>query len=288
MRVLSSSRELQDLALAWRAQGREVALIPTMGGLHRGHASLMALARREAGPGGCLVATAFVNRLQFGEAPDFESYPRRLRSDAELCRREGVDVLFAPGSEEEIYPADPPASVRVEETCLSRSMEGACRPGHFRGVATVVAILLNLALPTLAVFGEKDWQQLVVVERLVRDLRFPVRLVAAPTVREEDGLACSSRNALLDPRRRALAPVLWQALEGARRSLAAHGAPMPAGPLKEEARRRVRAVGEARLDYLEIFHPQSLLPADPVGPGDRMALAARLGPVRLIDNLRLG
>ena len=281
MRILDRADELQARALAWRAEGRPVGLVPTMGALHRGHASLMRIARREIGTEGRIIVSLFVNRPQFDARKDFERYPRTLEADAALCRREGVDLLFAPASDAEIYP--PPFSLHVEEEQLSLGMEGASRPGHFRGVTTVVAILLNLAQPTLAVFGEKDYQQLVILERMIANLHFPARLVRAPTMREEDGLALSSRNALLTPEQRRCAPVLFRCLEEARRRVESVRT-IPAATLRTDLAARVEAAPGARLDYLEFFHPLTLQAVETVRAGDRMALAVRFGAIRLIDN----
>ncbi|HXG47912.1 MAG TPA: pantoate--beta-alanine ligase, partial [Methylomirabilota bacterium] len=230
---MTSVATMQKLALRWRRTGRRVGFVPTMGCLHEGHLSLVRQARRRVGPRGVVVVSIYVNPTQFGPREDFRRYPRDLKRDAGLCRAAGVDVLFAP-RDEEMYPGglanapDPRAfSTFVEEGRLSRSMEGASRPTHFRGVTTVVAKLFNQVLPEVAVFGAKDWQQAAVITRMVRDLNFPVKLVVAPTSREPDGLALSSRNQYLTPAQRRQATVLWQALrlaaEQVRRSPAGVG-----------------------------------------------------------------
>src|SRR5213593_3602914 len=195
MRVITSVAAMQRLALRWRRRGARVGCVPTMGYLHAGHLSLVRCARRLVGPKGKVVVSIFVNPTQFAPTEDLARYPRDLKRDRELCRETGTDVIFAP-TERQMYPAD--YSTFVVEERLSRPMEGESRPTHFRGVATVVAKLFNIVLPDVAVFGAKDFQQAAVVQRMVRDLNFPVKIVLAPTVREVDGLALSSRNKYLE------------------------------------------------------------------------------------------
>ena len=192
MRVLRSTAALQRLALRTRRAGRRIGFVPTMGGLHAGHLSLVHRARRAVGPRGLVVVSLYVNPTQFGPTEDLARYPRDFARDARLCRTAGADVLFAP-TDAQMYPGRAAGrhSTWVVEEQLSPAMEGASRPGHFRGVATVVAKLFNLVQPDVAVFGAKDWQQAAIVRRTTRDLNFPVRIVVAPTVRERDGLALS-------------------------------------------------------------------------------------------------
>ena len=256
MRVLDRGDLLRKELDAARAGGRTVGLVPTMGFLHRGHASLI---HRSAEECDVTAVTVFVNPLQFGPAEDYDSYPADLDHDVAVAAEAGASVLFAPPVDD-MYPAGPPG-VTVHVAGVD-TMEGAARPGHFDGVATVVAKLFNMAGPCRAYFGEKDWQQLGVVRRLAADLSFPVEVVGCPTVREADGLACSSRNVRLSAEERRAATVLYRALTGAA------DAPDP--------RRRMAEIvaGEplVRLDYAEV------LP-------DRLLIAARVGDVRLIDNL---
>ncbi len=277
---------MQGQALRWRRGGRRVVLVPTMGALHAGHESLLRRARHLAGQGGVVVASIFVNPLQFNNAHDLACYPRPTKSDRAVCQGAGVDVLFMPGTGA-MRKAD--ASTWVEETALAAGMEGAARPGHFRGVTTVVAQLLNLVLPDVAVFGEKDYQQAAVVRRMVRDLHFPVRLVVAPTVREPSGLAMSSRNAHLSAAERSRASALVRALQAARKA-ARSAAGVSGGGLSRLKRRLVAQMGQdarAQVEYLEFFDPQTLKPVRRLVRGARAAVAARVGRTRLIDNVGL-
>lgn len=279
---------MQRQALRWRRQGTRVGLVPTMGCLHAGHLSLVRRARRLAGPAGKVVVSIFVNPTQFGPQEDFSRYPRDLGQDARLCRQAGVDAVFAP-SEEEMYCRGPGggASTWVVEEALSRGLEGASRPTHFRGVATVVAKLFNLVLPDVAVFGAKDYQQAAVVKRLARDLNFPLRVVVAPTCRERDGLAMSSRNRYLEGELREQALVLWRSLCHAQAAVRQAARPLPAARLKDQLRRLAAQAPGARLDYVEFFDPETLTPAGRVGRGTHLALAVFVGQTRLIDNVQL-
>lgn len=278
---------MQRLARRWQQAGRRVAFVPTMGYLHAGHLSLVQRARRLAGRTGRVVVSIYVNPTQFGPHEDFARYPRNLARDLKLCRATGVDVVFAP-TDEQMYPRTPqaPFSTYVIEEVLSRRMEGAARPGHFRGVTTVVAKLFHIVGPDVAVFGAKDWQQAAVVQRMVRDLNFPVRIVVAPTVREPDGLAMSSRNRYLSPAHRQQATVLWRVIQQARAAVRAQQA-LPAGRLKHSLARLIRRAPAARLDYIEFFDPQTLRPVKTVRPGTHLALAVFVGDTRLIDNAGL-
>ena len=217
MQLVTTTGAMQRLAGQWRRQGVRVWFVPTMGYLHEGHLSLMRVARRRTGRTGKVVVSIYVNPTQFGPAEDLSRYPRDLKHDLKLCRAEGVDVVFAP-ADREIYPgrAEGLYTTYVVEEQLSRGMEGASRPAHFRGVTTVVAKLFNVVLPDVAVFGAKDWQQAAIIQRMVADLNFPVKIIVAPTVREPDGLALSSRNKYLDPAQRAQAVVLHRAIQRAR------------------------------------------------------------------------
>jgi len=283
VRIVRDVRELQQLADAERAGGRRIALVPTMGALHAGHLALVAEARRRAD---FVVVSIFVNPTQFGAGEDLAAYPRPFEADCERCRGAGADVVFAPEAAA-LYP--PGAQTFVEVEKLSRPLCGASRPGHFRGVATVVAKLLLAAKPHLAMFGAKDFQQVAVVRRLVRDLCFDTEIVSVPTVRETDGLALSSRNAFLDATTRPQALCLARALEAA--ESAARAGERSAEALLALVRREVAKAPLAELDYAELRDPESLEPAPArlAGP-TLLALAVRFpapsGPrgVRLIDN----
>jgi pantoate--beta-alanine ligase len=253
-----------------------------MGFLHAGHASLMARARRLAGRKGRVVVSIYVNPTQFGPKEDFSKYPRDFARDRRLCRQAGVDVLFAP-ADTEIYPPD--HSTFIQEEILTSGMEGASRPGHFRGVTTIVAKLFNLVLPTAAVFGAKDFQQAAVVRRMTRDLNFPVKIVVAPTLREPDGLAMSSRNKYLTPAQRQQAIVLWRGIQHTRAAVAK--GPISSAQLRRKIAALIATQPEGRLDYVEFFDPDSLLPVKKTAPGTQMALAVFVGPTRLIDNAKL-
>jgi len=279
VRIVSKINVMQRLARQWQRAGKAVVFVPTMGFLHRGHASLMERARKLAGRKGRVVASVYVNPTQFGPNEDFARYPRDAKGDQRLCRAAGVDVFFAPGNAE-MYPAD--FSTAVQEEKLAGGMEGAARPGHFRGVTTIVAKLFNAVLPTAAVFGAKDFQQAAVIRRMTRDLNFPVKIVVAPTVREADGLAMSSRNKYLSPAEREQATVLWRAVQRAQEAVARR--PVAVAQLRRETARMVEAQPGARLDYVEFFDPETLQPVRTVKPGTRMALAVFVGKTRLIDN----
>lgn len=257
-------------------------LVPTMGALHRGHRELIRIAREAAGQGGEVAVSIFVNPLQFAPGGDFEKYPRPESEDDEFCRNAGVDVLFRP-SVEEMYAAD--FSVSVEENSLANVLEGKSRPGHFRGVCTVVAKLFHILAPDAAVFGEKDFQQLAIIRRMVRDLDFPVEIIGAPTVREADGLACSSRNKYLNAVEREQASVLQRALQEARKRVAA-GERSPEAILAQ-ARKTIATAPLARIDYVEVVNTETLQPVVEIGPDSLIAVAVFFGQTRLIDNVRL-
>jgi len=271
-----------DTLAELRARRRElpgpVGVVPTMGYLHAGHASLIARARAECAS---VIATLFVNPAQFGPSEDFARYPRDFERDRALCEREGADVLYAPPTEE-VYPPD--FSTAVEVGGLTARWEGEHRPGHFRGVATVVAKLLVATAADRAYFGEKDFQQLRVVERLARDLDLPVEIVPGRTVREPDGLALSSRNAYLDAETRPQASAIHTALQAARRACLA--GQTEAAELAAAVERAL-AAADFRVDYVAIVDPATLEPLARVDRPARALVAARLGPVRLIDNLAL-
>jgi pantoate--beta-alanine ligase len=254
-------------------------LVPTMGALHKAHGELIRVAREAADKGGEVAVSIFVNPLQFGPGSDYERYPRPEKADEEFCRNACVDLLFHP-SVEEVYPAD--RSTFVDETFLSSRLEGESRPGHFRGVCTVVAKLFNILAPDAAVFGEKDFQQLAIVRRMVRDLDFNVDIIAVPTVREEDGLACSSRNLYLNPDEREQAGVLFKALRAA--GNAASGS---VEEIVAIARRVINEAPLARIDYVKIVDAETLQPVEMAEENKVLLLAVFFGRTRLIDNIRL-
>jgi len=275
----------QARCLAARDGGQRLALVPTMGYLHAGHASLLVEARRRADQGGrrglCL-ASIFVNPTQFGPSEDLSRYPRDLARDLATCAAAGVDLVLAPADPGLVFRPGHQSWVDVEE--VSQGLCGASRPGHFRGVATVVTKLFNLTRPQVAVFGEKDWQQLAVIRAMVRDLDLAVEIVGMPIVREPDGLALSSRNAYLSADERGRALALSGALLEARDAVA--GGAREVAPLVARARARLEAA-HARVDYVEVVDPLTLVPLRQVAPGAVMLLAAWLGRTRLIDNLVL-
>ncbi len=277
---------MQRLALKWRRAGTRVALVPTMGYLHDGHLSLVKRARQAVGPAGVVVASIYVNPTQFGPREDLAKYPRDLPRDLRLCRTAGADLVFTP-ADAEMYPgkAEGLYSTYVTEEGLSPGMEGAARPVHFRGVTTVVAKLFNLVLPEVAVFGQKDYQQAAIIQRMTADLNFPVKIIVAPTVREPDGLAMSSRNKYLDEEQRAQATILFHALEAVK--LAVKSQPVTAARLKADVRSFMTVAPLARLDYVEFFDPATLQPVREVKRGTHMALAVFFGKTRLIDNASL-
>jgi len=286
MRVIKSLRVMQLLALRWRQEGVRVGFVPTMGFLHDGHMSLVRRARKLVGTKGKVVVSIYVNPTQFAPTEDLAQYPRDLAHDQRLCRAEGVDVVFLPG-DTEMYPgkAEGRYSTYVVEETLSQGMEGASRPTHFRGVTTVVAKLFNIVQPEVAVFGQKDFQQAAVIRRMVADLNFPVKIVVAPTGREPDGLAMSSRNKYLTSEQREQAVVLSLALDLAR-SLVRRG-PVSTAKLKRSVKDFLKVAPEARLDYLEVFDPETLQPLRQAKRGSHLALAVYVGKTRLIDNAAL-
>ena len=286
MQIVSSIAAMQRLAKGWQRQGTRIGFVPTMGYLHAGHLSLVREARRRVGKKGVVVVSIYVNPTQFGPKEDLAKYPRDLPRDLKLCRAEGADVIFTP-SDAEMYPgkAEGGYSTYVVEETLGRLMEGASRPTHFRGVTTVVAKLFNIVLPDVSVFGQKDYQQAAVIQRMVADMNFPVHIIVAPTLRERDGLAMSSRNKYLDAEQRAQAVILFHALQAARAAVAKKS--VTAAQLKKDIKQFITAAPLARLDYVEFFDPETLQPVTKVTRGTQMALAVFFGKTRLIDNARL-
>lgn len=279
MEVVRTVAALRERVDGWRAAGARVALVPTMGALHAAHDALVAAAR---GLAGRTAATIFVNPRQFADGEDLASYPRDEAADLRRLEAAGADLAFAPAAEE-MYPEG--FATSVVPAGPAEGLCGAERPGHFTGVATVVLKLLLQARPDAALFGEKDYQQLVVVRRMARDLDLPVEIAAVPTVREPDGLACSSRNAYLDPAQRRAAPALHRALAGAAAAVEAGAAPRKAAAA---ARRAVLGAGFDRVDYVELRDAGTLAPVPArAGRPARLLGAARLGRTRLIDNVPL-
>lgn len=286
MQVVTSIAAMQRLAKKWQRSGIKVGLVPTMGYLHAGHLSLVKRARNLVGKSGKVAVSIYVNPTQFGPKEDLSRYPRDLKRDLQLCRNEGVDVVFVP-SDQEMYPgkAQDLFSTYVVEEKLSPYMEGSSRPGHFRGVATVVAKLFNLVQPDVAVFGAKDFQQAAIIRRMTHDLNFPIKIDVAPTLREPDGLAMSSRNKYLEGDLRRQGLVLWRAIQKAR--TAVKKSPLAAPRLKADLKKLIESEPAARVDYVEFFDPQTLIPVPKVKHGDHMALAVFIGKARLIDNASL-
>jgi pantoate--beta-alanine ligase len=275
------------MARSWRTKAVRVALVPTMGYLHAGHLSLVRLARKKVGVKGIVVVSIYVNPAQFGPREDYSRYPRDLNRDAALCRAEGVNVIFAPSDPEMYSPGGRTShSTFVVEETLSKDMEGASRPSHFRGVTTVVAKLFNLVLPDVAVFGAKDYQQAAVVQRMVRDLNFPLKIVVAPIFREPDGLAMSSRNKYLEGALRSQAVVLSQSIQHVKQALQ-HRTELRAENVKRDVKRYIERQPAVQLDYVAFFDPETLAVQSMVRRGIHMALAVRVGKTRLIDNARL-
>ncbi len=279
MEIISDPRDMQAISLAWRKADQKIVLVPTMGYFHEGHLSLMRYGREQ---GDRLVVSLFVNPTQFGPREDLDRYPRDLERDKALARQVGVDLLFTPDSPR-MYPEGYQTFVSVEE--LSRGLCGASRPGHFRGVATVVLKLFNLIQPHLAVFGEKDYQQLAVIKRLVLDLNLPMEVVGRPIVREADGLAMSSRNTYLSPEERRSALCLFQALTAARQ--AAASGETNAAKILAGVTNLISSTPHTRLDYAAVVDPDTLQEVNPIQGSARLALAAWVGNTRLIDNMLL-
>lgn len=271
---------LRETVATWRAQGETVALVPTMGALHAGHIALVkaaqALAKR-------VVVSIFVNPTQFGPNEDFARYPRPLANDLSMLRDAGADAVWLP-TPDEMYPNGFATTIHV--TGISEGMEGAIRPNHFDGVATVVAKLLLQVQPHVALFGEKDYQQLCVIKTLVRDINIPVRVIGVPTVREADGLALSSRNQYLSPEQRANAPALYAQLQALANKISA-SAKADIQPLIDAAKANIIAADFESVDYLELRDADSLAPLTQCDKTARLIVAARLGATRLLDNIQV-
>ena len=277
VQLVHSISELRRGLAPLRSPEASIGCVPTMGALHAAHGRLIKMARRECE---VVVVTLFVNPIQFNQAEDFQRYPRTLSTDLEFCEARGVDFVFAP-DDKEMYPA--PQNTFVEVERLSDHLCGAFRPGHFRGVVTVVMKLLMIVQPERAYFGEKDAQQLAVIRRMARDLNIPVTIVGVPIVREDDGLAISSRNQHLDPHQRRIATVLYQALRAARESVG--GGAGRAEEVKKAAMAVFARQPEVRVEYLEVVDAEEMQPVETIEAPVRVAVAAWVGDTRLIDNI---
>ncbi|RJP38791.1 MAG: pantoate--beta-alanine ligase [Phycisphaerales bacterium] len=277
MRVAESKRDARAALLAARRRGLSTGLVPTMGALHEGHLSLM---RRAVSDCEFVAATIFVNPTQFAPGEDFDAYPRTRESDLEACRGVGVHLVFCP-SVEEMYAADD--RTRVIVSGLTAGLCGAHRPGHFDGVTTVVCKLFHILPTDRAYFGEKDYQQVVVIRKMASDLDFPIEIVLCPTVREADGLAMSSRNVYLDGPQRQQAASIYAALRWARDEIAAGAG--DAAALSDGVRRRLAAAGPCHVDYIEVVDPETLTTVTDIMDHVRICVAVRIGNVRLIDNI---
>lgn len=279
MKVFTTIDEMRAASRATRRAGQSLGLVPTMGALHEGHISLVRAARSSCE---AVVASIFVNPTQFGPSEDLAKYPRSFERDREMLEREGVDFLFAPTAEE-MYPARAVTWVTVEE--LSGKLDGRSRPGHFRGVTTVVAKLFHIIEPDIAFFGQKDAAQIAVIRRMARDLNFPVEIRVCPIIREADGLAMSSRNVYLDPKQRGDALVLYRSLMQVKKL--AQAGECDATKLSAAGEKEFANLSSVRLDYFEIVNPETLDPVEDVSNGALVAVAAFVGATRLIDNLLL-
>ncbi|NVL43261.1 pantoate--beta-alanine ligase [Pseudomonas syringae pv. actinidiae] len=280
MNTVKTVLELRAAVARARSEGKRIALTPTMGNLHSGHAALVTKAAQRAD---FVVATIFVNPLQFGPNEDLATYPRTLAADREKLLQAGCNLLFTPGVEE-MYPHGMADQTLVSVPHLSQGLCGASRPGHFEGVATVVSKLFNMVQPDLAIFGEKDFQQLAVIRAMVRDLNMPIQIIGEPTVRADDGLALSSRNGYLDEAQRAAAPALYQAIRQTAEAISA--GEQDFDTLLSSKKQQLQAAG-FRIDYLEIRNADSLRPTTAEDPNLVILAAAFMGKTRLIDNLHL-
>ncbi len=277
MKVVKTIREMQKLSDEYRCQGKKIGFVPTMGYLHEGHLSLLREAKKHCD---VLVMSIFVNPTQFGPQEDFEEYPRDFERDKNLAEKEGVDVIFYPNAKE-MYPENYLTYVEVEK--ITSILCGASRPGHFRGVTTVVAKLFNAVKPHFAVFGQKDAQQAVVIKQMTRDLNFDIEIIVAPIVREHDGLAMSSRNTYLSPEEREQALALNRSLKMAEQLILS--GERDAETIKQKMQDMINEQPDAKIDYVEILHPETLEFQSKIKSDVLIALAVKIGKTRLIDNL---
>jgi pantoate--beta-alanine ligase len=279
MHLIFSPEKMQQLALSRKRKGKKISFVPTMGALHQGHLSLVKRAKKLVD---FVVVSIFVNPAQFGPKEDFQKYPRNLKNDMELLKKAGCDLIFAPGLKD-IYPEGYLTYVNVNE--LSEKLEGAFRPGHFKGVCTIVAKLFNIVMPDYAIFGQKDAQQAIIIKKMTEDLNFPVRIIVSPTVREKDGLACSSRNSYLNPEERKQAKVLYQALKLGEK-LVKTGEKSPK-KIVNKMRELINKEKLARIDYITLIDTERLEPVKTIKEEILLSLAVKFGKTRLIDNLKL-
>ncbi|KRP64002.1 pantoate--beta-alanine ligase [Pseudomonas orientalis] len=280
MNTVKTLRELRAAVTHARSAGKRIGFVPTMGNLHSGHATLVTKAAQQSD---FVVTSIFVNPLQFGAGEDLDKYPRTLAADQEMLLQAGCNLLFAP-TVEEMYPGGMTGQTRVSVPHLSEGLCGASRPGHFEGVATVVSKLFNMVQPDMAVFGQKDYQQLAVIRAMVHDLNMPIQIIGEPTVRAADGLALSSRNGYLTQEQRVVAPVLYRSLS--QMAAAIKRGERDFATLRAEHIQQIEAAG-LRIDYLEVRQGMHLRPATPEDRDIVILVAAYLGTTRLIDNLHL-
>ncbi len=279
MKVIDDIKEMQELAESLRKNGKKIVFVPTMGFLHEGHLSLMKYGR---GIADILVASIYVNPTQFAPGEDFEEYPRDFDRDVRLCEEVGVDVIFTT-TDKEMYPAGYQTYVEVKE--VTKNLCGKSRPIFFRGVATVVTKLFNIVRPHVAIFGKKDYQQLITIQRMVRDLNFDIEIIGRPIVREPDGLAMSSRNTYLSPEERKSALSLSRSLKIAQDMVAA--GETSSAKIIEMVRKEISNEPYTKIDYVQICHPETLVNVDDISDGAFLALAVWVGKTRLIDNCML-
>ncbi|MDD4028377.1 MAG: pantoate--beta-alanine ligase [Caldisericia bacterium] len=278
MTIVEDIQAMREIIQDWKHRNSSIGFVPTMGFLHEGHASLIRKARKQNDK---VVVSIFVNPTQFGPNEDFENYPRNMENDTQQCDKEEVDLIFAPCTKE-MYPDPTYAFVDINQ--LGNSLCGATRPGHFRGVCTVVNKLFNIVMPDRAYFGEKDAQQLVIIQQMVHDLSIPVQIVPCPIVREKDGLAMSSRNSTLSPQERTAARVLSKSLELAN-NLMMQGE-TSASVIRSQMKEKIQLEPLATVEYIEIVDAQTLTPLENVKGDVLIALAVKIGNTRLIDNYR--
>lgn len=278
MQVIKEIDSVKFYCRKKRLQGEKIGLVPTLGALHEGHLSLIKKARKECN---FTVVSIFVNPTQFESDEDFKMYPRDVSKDIEICRREGVDIVFTP-SKQEMYPEGFSTWVEVKGK-LTDVLEGAFRPHHFRGVATVVAKLFNIILPDVSFFGEKDYQQALLIRKMVKELNMDTKIALVPTVREEDGLACSSRNRYLNPEERRAATVLYKSLLVAKKAI--NKGKKDPSHIAASMRELIKKEPLIRIDYIAIVNPENLNPVQKIQGKILVALAARVGKTRLIDNM---
>ncbi|RKY50151.1 MAG: pantoate--beta-alanine ligase [Candidatus Neomarinimicrobiota bacterium] len=279
MKLIEKIADLREEIKRFKREGKIIGFVPTMGYFHEGHLSLMDIARKRSD---VLVVSIFVNPIQFGPNEDYNRYPRDLKRDLKLAEERGVDIVFHPDNRE-MYQENFQTYVNVEK--LTKGMCGKYRPGHFRGVTTVVAKLFNIVQPDIAVFGQKDVQQAIVIKRMVGDLNFPVEIVVGPVIREHDGLAMSSRNTYLNDEERKQAPMIYKALKVAREKVKMGN--RDAAKLKEIIESTIATAPLARIEYVEIVDDENLEPVSEVKPGTLAAVAVWFGKTRLIDNIYL-